>query len=155
MIVYDLSCSNGHTFEGWFGSSTEFERQRAGGLLSCPMCESAEIVKAPMAPAVTSGKADKSEVPDVQHGPQVSNIGIPAPLREAFEKLVKVQAKALKSSTWVGDKFADEARSQHYGEKDEKPIYGKASAEDAKSLAEEGIAVSPILFPIADPDDIN
>jgi len=155
MIVYDLSCPNGHTFEGWFGSSIEFERQRTGGLLSCPECESTQVVKAPMAPAVASAKTDKAEVSGRQRKEQVSNIEIPAPLREAFEKLVKVQAKALKSSTWVGDKFADEARSQHYGEKDEKPIHGKASVEDAKSLAEEGIAVAPILFPIADPDDIN
>ncbi|PKP89585.1 MAG: DUF1178 domain-containing protein, partial [Alphaproteobacteria bacterium HGW-Alphaproteobacteria-15] len=40
MIVFDLSCADGHRFEGWFGSSTDFEEQCARGLLTCPACGS-------------------------------------------------------------------------------------------------------------------
>ena len=45
---------------------------------------------------------------------------------------------------YVGDKFADEARAIHYGEKDERPIYGQASAKEAAELQEEGVAIAPL-----------
>ena len=74
---------------------------------------------------------------------------------KAFHALAAAQGKALKDSTWVGDKFAEEARSMHYGEADETPIHGRATREEAVELAAEGIAVAPILFPVAPPDELN
>lgn len=161
MIVYDLQCSNGHRFEGWFGSSGDFEDQRERSLLTCPNCGSAVVEKAPMAPAV-GAKGNRtetaSEARSADEGREVaqhSNTPLPAEVRHALEKLAQVQAKALEKSTWVGDKFADEARSQHYGETDEAPIHGNATRKEAEDLVAEGIAVAPILFPVAPPDKLN
>ena len=85
----------------------------------------------------------------------MANQALPPKLVEAFAKIAKVQAEMLKQSAWVGDKFADEARSMHYGEKDEKPIHGKTSAKQARDLMEEGIAVQPLLVPVTPPDELN
>lgn len=155
MIVYDLHCDNGHRFEGWFGSSADYERQSEVGLVDCPECGSTKVGKAPMAPAVPakSNSAPKQDAGAKEA--QLSNAPMPPEVRKAFEALAEAQAKALKNSRWVGDKFAEEARSQHYGEADETPIHGKATKEEAKELAAEGIAVAPILFPIAPPDELN
>lgn len=164
MIVFDLDCANGHRFEGWFGSSSDFADQQARGLLSCPSCGSLEVVKAPMAPAI-GAKGDRvarddppsSGVPSTGRAPDasVTNHAMPRELVEAFTKIARAQAQMLKKSAWVGDKFADEARSMHYGEKDEKPIHGKASAKEARDLMEEGITVAPLLVPVTPPDELN
>lgn len=154
MIVFDLHCDNGHRFEGWFGSSADYESQRERGLVDCPECGSKTIGKAPMAPAV-GAKGNTKETPKAGKEAQLSNAPMPPQVEEALKQLAKAQAKALESSTWVGEKFADEARSQHYGEKEEAPIHGKATKKEAEELASEGISVAPILFPIAEPDKLN
>lgn len=158
MIVFDLSCDFGHRFEGWFGSSGDFSDQLDRGLVVCPECGSSEVMKAPMAPAVPVKGNRKSDAPkpsreeDVQ---PVANRPMPAEVQKALTVLAKAQEKALKDSTWVGEKFAEESRAMHYGEADEKPIHGQASLEEAESLIDEGIAVAPLPFPLAEPDKLN
>lgn len=155
MIVFDLSCCEGHRFEGWFGSSSDFEDQRTRGMLSCPSCGSAEVVKAPMAPAVPAkGNARQQVLPPETPRP-VTNTPIPAEMKQALAALAKAQAAALRNSTWVGDKFADETRKMHYGERDEAPIHGQASLAEAKALIEEGVPVAPLPFPVAPPEKLN
>lgn len=154
MIVYDLSCELGHRFEGWFGSSGDYAEQRERGFLTCPECGSAEVSKAPMAPAVPAKGNTRTEAPTERAAP-VSNKPMPPEVQEAMAKLAKVQAEALKKSTWVGDKFAEVSRKMHYGETDEKPIHGQASLEEAKTLVDEGIPVAPLPFPVAPPDKLN
>lgn len=56
MIIYTVKCENGHEFEGWFGSSSSFDREVAAGEVPCPSCGSVKIEKAPMAPSVGSSK---------------------------------------------------------------------------------------------------
>ena len=85
----------------------------------------------------------------------VSNAPMPPEVEEAMQALAKAQAKALKSSTYVGDKFAEQPREMHYGERNEAPIHGKASLEEAKSLIDEGVPVAPLPFPVAPPDELN
>ena len=158
MIVFDLHCDNGHRFEGWFGSSADFDQQKERGLIDCPECGSSLVGKAPMAPAVAAkGNRTQAAIPidEPKAEAQLSNAPMPPEVKKALETLAKAQAKALEKSTWVGDKFAEKARSQHYGEIDEAPIHGKATREEAEDLAAEGIAVAPILFPIAPPDELN
>lgn len=168
MIVFDLDCENGHRFEGWFGSSRDFADQQARGLLACPSCGTQEVIKAPMAPAIgkkgdgaardvapAKAKQENRSAQTQSQGDSVANQALPPKLVEAFAKIAKVQAEMLKQSAWVGDKFADEARSMHYGEKDEKPIHGKTSAKQARDLMEEGIAVQPLLVPVTPPDELN
>jgi hypothetical protein len=155
MIVFDLACSDGHRFEGWFGSSRDFEDQRARGLLACPSCGSPKVTKAPMAPAVPAKGNQRQEVIPAQspQAPQpMANTSIPP---EMLAALARVQADMLKNSTWVGDKFADETRKMHYGERDEAPIHGQVSLAEAKALIEEGVPVAPLPFPVAPPDKLN
>ena len=154
MIVFDLHCDQGHRFEGWFGSSGDYESQRERGLVGCPECGSKAVGKAPMAPAVGAKGNTRPDAAQPKAA-QLSNAPMPPEVENAIKQLAKAQAKALESSTWVGDKFADEARSQHYGEKDEAPIHGKATRKEAEDLASEGISIAPILFPIAEPDELN
>ena len=156
MIVFDLFCDEGHRFEGWFGSSSDYADQQARGLIDCPQCGSKSVGKAPMAPAVSAkGDRTKRREPDREGEAQVSNMPVPPQVEKALKQLAKAQAKALEKSKWVGDRFADEVRSQHYGEKADAPVHGKATRKEAETLAAEGIEIAPILFPIAEPDELN
>ena len=164
MIVYDLSCCNGHRFEGWFGSSEQFAEQRKDGQLCCPECGTIDVSKAPMAPAVgrkgnstAAASADRQDapVPAPQPGRAVSNAPMPPEVAKALEKLADAQAKALKDSKWVGKGFAAQSRAMHYGEQDQAPIHGEASVKEAQELAEEGVPVAPLPFPVAPPEKLN
>jgi hypothetical protein len=162
MIVFDLCCEGGHRFEGWFASSAEFARQHESSLVSCPECGSVAVEKAPMAPAVprktnqlpvqspgqSRARSAGKEKP-VARGP------LPAELAEALVTLAQAQAKALENSRWVGEAFAEESRAMHYGEREPKPIHGQATANEARELIEEGIAVAPLPFPVAPPEELN
>lgn len=152
MIVFDLVCTeSGHRFEGWFASSDAFADQQRRGLLCCPECGSAAVDKAPMAPAVGRKGNQKAEAkaPAAMSGP------VPPQMQEVMAKLAVMQAEALKQSTWVGDSFAEQSRAMHYGEADQATIHGQATLDDAKALLEEGIAVMPLPFPVAPPDELN
>ena len=161
MIVFDLVCSADHRFEGWFGSSADYADQQSSGLLSCPSCGSNEVSKAPMAPAVApkgnaaaprSGQTEQgSESKDVE----LSNKPLPPAVEKAFKALAKAQAEALKSSKWVGEDFAEKSRAMHYGETSEEPIHGKASAEEAQDLVDEGIEIVPLIIPFVPPEERN
>lgn len=148
MIVFDLSCAEGHRFEGWFASSAAFDDQRTRAIVACPQCGSLAIEKAPMAPAVPAKGNSKSERQSVTGK-------LPPEVVNAMQALAHAQARALKDSTWVGDRFADESRAMHYGERDQATIHGRATRDDAIALVEEGIAVSPLPFPVAPPDELN
>lgn len=166
MIVFDLECSAlGHRFEGWFASSTEFERQQRRGLVTCPQCGSDEVAKAPMAPRLgrkgnqlalarptTDSKEPGAPAITAAAGPAMQ---LPPEAAAMMLAMARLQAEALKQSHWVGDKFAEDARAMHYGEKDQAPIHGEASLKDARDLLEEGIEIAPVLFPLAPPGRIN
>jgi hypothetical protein len=155
MIVFDLSCPDGHRFEGWFGSSDDYADQQARGLLACPVCGSAAVSKAPMAPAVPAKGNTRQEVLPPEAPRQLANTPMPPQVQKALAALAKAQAEALKNSTWVGDKFADETRKMHYGERDVALIHGQATLAEAKALIEEGVPVAPLPFPVAPPEKLN
>jgi hypothetical protein len=155
MIVFDLTCHDGHRFEGWFGSSADYDDQRARGLLACPHCGSDAVTKAPMAPAVPAKGNSRQEVLPPEVPRPMANTPMPPEMQKALAALAKAQAEALKNSTWVGAKFAEETRKMHYGERDEAPIHGQASLAEAKALIEEGVPVAPLPFPVAPPDKLN
>ncbi|MDC0887168.1 DUF1178 family protein [Altererythrobacter sp.] len=166
MIVFDLSCSKSHRFEGWFGSTTDFDDQQARGLLTCPECGCGHVQKAPMAPAVPSKSnaiaehVPASQTPDIADAdskPASGGAGasLPPKLVEAMTALAKVQAETIKDSTWVGEDFAKQSREMHYGDRDDALIHGRASKEEALDLLDEGIAISPLLVPVVPPDELN
>ncbi|MFC3174291.1 DUF1178 family protein [Novosphingobium bradum] len=169
MIVYDLECrAGGHRFEGWFGSSTDFEQQRERGLLSCPVCGAADVAKAVMAPAVprkgnqmpvqareSRGEGGSSAPPQPKTPVATGAPSLPPQAAALLRAYAAAQAEALKASKWVGDDFPEQARAMHYGEEDQAPIHGQATADEARELIEEGIAVAPVLFPVVPPDKAN
>ncbi|BBC73048.1 conserved hypothetical protein [Altererythrobacter sp. B11] len=163
MIVYDLVCAAGHRFEGWFGSSADYAAQHDGGLLSCPHCGSAEVGKAPMAAAVPKKgnqlpaphRARTGNHPAEGESQALSAGPLPPAVAKALQQLAEAQCKALESSTWVGDRFAEQSRAMHYGERDAEAIHGRATVADAKALLEEGIQIAPLPFPVLPPDELN
>ena len=149
MIIFDLRCTpGGHVFEAWFGSSSDYADQQARGLVSCPICGAAEVGKAPMAPAVPRKGGDSVPASDL-----ISTD--PATMKEMLGALAVMQRKLVAGSDWVGDRFPSEARAIHLGEADARSIHGRATREQAESLAEDGIPVAPLPFPVAPPGEEN
>ncbi|HEX8309483.1 MAG TPA: DUF1178 family protein [Allosphingosinicella sp.] len=152
MIIFDLKCSpRGHVFEAWFASSSAFEEQRGRGLVDCPICGSAEVAKAPMAPAVgAKGNSSRSAAPaDSLFG------GAPKEVKTMLAAAAALQKTLLAGSESVGPRFAEEARAIHLGEADPRPIYGEATAAEAESLIEEGVSIAPLPFPVVPPGEEN
>lgn len=150
MIVFDLKCQTGeHVFEGWFGSSEDFESQKARGLISCPVCGTGDVEKAVMAPAVPAKSNRQSAQVPVVSGADA------AKLRAVMEKLAQAQNEALKDSQWVGRKFAETARAIHYGEQPHQNVHGEVAPEEARALIDEGVDVAPLPFPVIPPDVQN
>ena len=146
MIKYALACEQAHEFESWFPSSEAFETQRKRGFVTCPYCNSARVEKQIMAPSV----ARKDKVPEAP-APQ------PVAVLSEREQEIRVALRALrehvmKNAENVGKGFVEEARKMHYGEAEERSIYGEADLAEARALLEEGIEVLPL--PVA-PDDRN
>lgn len=155
MIKYDLICSNEHRFEGWFSSSDGFEAQRDSGILECPVCGTMEVDRALMAPSV-SVKRDHARSAPIQSAsePQAqtqtfSTDPRAAALRQAMKEL---RDQVTQNAEYVGPRFAEEARKIHYQETEARGIYGEASLEDARSMADEGIEFHPLP---SLPDDQN
>lgn len=133
MIRYALACEAGHAFESWFRDSDAFEKQAEAGLLSCPHCGSTRIAKQIMAPAVAM--REEKPAPFAMMGEKEREMRA---LLRAFHDHLSANAED------VGSAFAEEARKIHYGESDERAIYGVASLPEVRELSEEGIPVMPV-----------
>jgi hypothetical protein len=138
MIKYRLVCSESHEFEGWFRSSETYDAQAACGSLSCPVCGSTAVAKAVMAPSIAA-RADRS------HG-RTTGRTTPSPdrQREIFAALRKLRDEVDARSTYVGDRFADEARKIHFGEAEERTVHGEATLDEVRELGEDGVPVLPL-----------
>ncbi len=150
MIKYALHCAHGHAFEGWFGNSEDFSKQSDRGLLACPVCGDATVEKALMAPAVSTSrrKAVRTEA-----APASTEVATIDPQRQEIITQVRaLRERLLEGAENVGPRFGEEARKIHYGETDQRQIYGQASPKEAAELIEEGIGVLPL--PVL-PEDRN
>ena len=159
MIRYNLRCDKGHAFESWFQSSSAYESQEKRKLVNCPACGSTKVERAIMAPQIVSKKGRESQSNDVPAPAQPAEVAAPGstPLLMAQERELRAKLKELrdhivKNADNVGERFPNEARKMHYGDIEHRPIYGEASPEEARSLIEEGVEVSPL--PVL-PDDRN
>ena len=128
MIRYDLRCDKGDEFEAWFGSIADYDKQAEAGLVECPHCGSNHVEKAPMAPSVQTARKKQAR------GERAVAMAMAAKVREHIKD----------NFDYVGDKFADEARKMHGGETEERAIWGEATPEQARELAEEGIPAAPL-----------
>lgn len=133
MIRYDLICEAEHGFDTWFRSSADFDLQAERGLLSCPICGSAKVRKALMAPAVASGGRPREET------------ALMGEREKRLREMVReVRDGVMRNARNVGHDFARVAREMHDGEVERESIWGKASFEEAKSLAEDGVVFHPL-----------
>lgn len=132
MIRYALSCSAGHDFEGWFSASGDYDEQAAKGQLSCPVCDTRDVRKQIMAPAVTG-----TQKRDVDLTPAVMQ----AKVREF---MTRVRQHVESNFDYVGDRFAAEARAIHEGKSEERGIYGEASPAEVKALVADGVPIAPL-----------
>lgn len=155
MIKFSLQCQKGHQFESWFSSGAVFDNMSKRGQVDCPACGSHKVTKALMAPNVAAGKEKRARKP------HVGAPALPATAddqqrmvmqRELMAAMRKVRAEVEAKAEYVGPKFAEEARKIHYEETPARGIYGEASADDVKSLHEEGVECYPL--PVL-PEDRN
>jgi hypothetical protein len=135
MIRYALKCVGDHGFEAWFSNSEAYDRQRKRKLIECPACGSREVDKQIMAPAVrASGEKSGRK---------------PSPEAMAAKVAGDIRNHIASTHDYVGDRFADEARSMFYGETDTRPVWGEVTPDVARELHEEGVPALPLPKPFA------
>ena len=161
MIRYALVCDHGHDFESWFADSAAYEKQAKRKLIACPLCGSAKVEKAIMAPRLAGARKGAAPIempveapPEVPAAaPEKAPVAMISPQERALRaKLKELRDHLTQNADNVGAKFPEEARKMHYGEIEHRSIYGEATPDDAKALAEEGIEFHPL--PIL-PDERN
>jgi hypothetical protein len=133
VIHYALTCENEHKFDAWFASAGAYEAQSQRGIVTCPICDSKDVHKALMAPAVSRANSEKVSL----------SIGHPehSQLRAAMRAL---RDKVTSEADYVGDKFAEEARRIHFKDVEARGIYGEATQDEVASLIEEGVDFMPL-----------
>jgi hypothetical protein len=141
MIRYSLKCVEGHAFDSWFQSAEAFDALAAKGLLSCAVCGADDVKKAIMAPRVRKKGGVVAPEPSVADAPAPSLSTPATPVEQAMKAM---QAHVEKHSTYVGGRFADEARAIHLGDAPERMIHGEAKPEEAKALIEDGVPIAPL-----------
>jgi hypothetical protein len=162
MIRYSLQCDRRHQFEIWFKNSADHDNQSKRGLVTCPACGSTKVEKALMAPSLGRGTKKRSRAAAPEMAPQApapagsetkNPVAMVSPQEREFRaKLRELRDHLTKNAENVGGKFPEEARKMHYGEIEHRSIYGEASPQEAKDLADEGVEFHPL--PVL-PDDRN
>jgi hypothetical protein len=142
MIIFDLSCSFKHRFEGWFESAEAFSNQLASEMVCCPVCGTSVVQRIPSVVhlgkgAGMEGAGSKPAVSDGEAGQIVA----------AYRSAV---AELLKDSENVGARFAEEARRIHREGAPSRRIHGSSSDEEFEALQEEGIDVMKLVIFNAD-----
>ena len=143
MIRYALTCDHDHEFEGWFGSSNDYDDQQARGLVECPVCASKQVRKQIMAPAVAG---TKRTVQDLE----------PAKMQAMMmEAAGRIRRHVEENFDDVGDSFAAEARAIHEGRAEDRGIYGQATPKEVRDLVEDGVPVAPLPGEPPKKTDVN
>ncbi len=146
MIVFDLACTHGHRFEGWFASADDFASQAKAALVRCPVCDDAGVARVPSAKVRVRRGGARPET-----SPSTSGTASAPANSAATEAVAGIPAAVLsklrdviRNTENVGRRFPEEARKIHYDEAPARPIRGQASKEESEALAEEGIEFSPL-----------
>lgn len=138
MIVFDLECPQGHIFEGWFDSNESFEEQNVHDLVSCPYCDDSNIKKV-MSPVAVK----KSQPASLIRQETID-----------YQRLAKEVVEYVKNNSEdVGARFAAEALKIHYGVAEKRSIRGSATADEEKTLKDEGVDFVKVPFPVSDDDN--
>ena len=140
MIVFDIECSDGHRFEGWFANAAAFDKQRDDKRIACPWCGATKVERVLSVPRIGTSTGSQSL------GPTHAAM---------FARLAAMQQSMLAKSTWVGRNFADRARAMADGAEEQATIHGQATVDEAQALHDDGIPVMPLLVPIVPPESRN
>ena len=143
MIVFDLECLNGHTFEGWFDSKEDLEQQQAQGLLTCPVCDTTSVVQKLHPIAIK-----RSSAATTQRALQASQNA----MAELTEKVADYVEKNFED---VGSGFTKQALKMHYGVEEFRNIRGTTTKEEDKILSKEGVPVFRVPVNKKPKDDLN
>jgi hypothetical protein len=135
MVIYNLVCKKKHSFEGWFPSFEDFQKQAEKKLISCPTCGTTKVEKVPHACAVHV----KKEQPALRAKKPEMTQPAPPTAAEFKEMLLKVHHYVKENFEDVGSRFAEEAKQIHKGDAAERPIHGTATVQETKELVEEGV----------------
>lgn len=155
MIVFDLKCAgHGHVFEAWFGSSRDYDDQRARGLIACPLCGDGDVAKAVTAAGIPAKGNARSQAGQAVALPAESDPS-PAKIKQLLGEMAKAQTAMLAKSDWVGPQFAEQARAMHDGDIEKRAIHGQATVGEAKAMVEDGVPLAPLPFPVTPPDALN
>jgi hypothetical protein len=146
MKVFDLQCSQGHLFEGWFGSDDDFQAQKARGLLACPLCNDAEVRRLPSAPRLNLSGAQAPQATPAA-APAATTTATVARTADMQSAWLQAMRQLVERTEDVGERFAEEARRIHYGEVAQRGIRGQASPEERQALLDEGIETVAIPLP--------
>ena len=148
MIVFNLSCSEQHVFDGWFRSADDYDRQAANGLVECPICGDKHITKQLSAPRINAGvssgasmsRSESSQQGNTQNASHAQEVLAASMLPGLQEHMLKQFKNFVLTHTEnVGNEFAETARRIHYGEESHRNIRGRVSLEEAVALRDEGI----------------
>ena len=159
MIKYALICDQGHTFESWFSNAEGYDTQVKRGFVECPTCQTKQVSKAMMAPAVSTSRrkdaiaaqtaamlAQAASPPPAAAAPEPARpVALLDESQQALRAMVReLHEKLTENSTDVGDRFTTEARDMQSGDTPLRPIHGRATLEEAKALIEDGVPVMPL-----------
>jgi len=139
MIVFDLRCSNGHSFEGWFKDLESFDEQNSKGMITCPVCKNTNINRVFSPVAIKSSQGEEKQK------------GIEPDYRELAKGVMEYVKDNFDD---VGTDFAKEALKMHYGVSEKRNIRGSATQVEEETLRDEGIKFIKIP-PIKTQDDDN
>jgi len=127
MIAYDLQCSNGHRFEGWFEDAKTFEKQKKQALIACPLCNDTAVARLPSTFAIKGIK-----------NPKPTSIKPKTPAEA--EIIMRAISDYVESNfDNVGTDFAKEALKIHYGVTEPRNIRGISTKQEEDTLREEGV----------------
>lgn len=144
MKVFDLVCSEGHRFEGWFASAEQFASQSEAHAVHCPVCESGDVHREPSAPRLNL-TGDTGATPTASRSRMGNG---PSDASSAAEVLGGLRRLVAQTED-VGPRFAEEARRIHYDETPARPIRGTATDRERRDLKNEGIETLTIPMPRA------
>jgi hypothetical protein len=142
MIIFELGCTQGHRFEGWFASKEDFGRQSDALLVRCPVCDDAKVAIVPSAKVQVAKAASAPVSAPAQATTAVAAAGQAATALPP--ELLRALREVIRATEDVGRRFPDEARKIHYDEAPARPIRGQATREEAAEMQEEGIELTTL-----------
>jgi hypothetical protein len=140
MIVYDLQCTKGHAFEGWFEDRKAYLDQKKKGLITCPICNVTSVDIVPSTFAIKSG------APSISKDLAAEKANLEQTEKEAIEFVEN-------NFDDVGADFAKEALKIHYGATEPRNIRGVSTKDEEKTLEDEGIQFIKIPMPLRPESD--